>query len=344
MAWSGWWRRRRSVRTGLVAGALSVLAGAPGAVTGGVAVAQEPGGYENLQILPDDIDRSELSRIMLANLSGLGLARRANEGCLFCHVGSMDVPSDQWDWASDEKPMKVKARTMMAMVRQINEGWLSTIERTYDAEVGCYTCHAGRTNPMPLDALLFQAYEEGGPDALIDRYRELRRRYFAADAYDFRTRTLAEVAQRVAESGAFEDAAAIHRLNVDHTDDPEAVRGLIRLRMLQALETEGVEAMIDRFHASKSEHPPEAFSPGLIDPLGWYLFRSDRQAAAFRLFELNFREHPDAYVPTESLAWASRARGESTRALELARTWVDAHPGHELGRRLLDDMRRREEP
>lgn len=287
--------------TDAVVGAVVALLAAAVPGFGGAVAAQEPDGYENLQVLPDDIERSELSRIMLANLSGLGLPRRANEGCLFCHVGSMDVPSDEWDWASDEKPMKVKARAMMAMVREINEGYLSTIERSYDDEVGCYACHAGRTNPMPLEEVLVRAYRTGGLGAVVERYRELRGRYFAADAYDFRAQTLAEVARRVAESGAY-------------------------------------EAAIDR------AHPPEVFSPGLIDALGWYLFRSDRREAAFRLFQLNFDEHPDEYVPTESLAWASRALGDSERALELAEAWVDAHPDHELGLRLLSDMRRREEP
>lgn len=336
-------RWREAAGTDVVVGAVVALLAAAVPGVGGAVGAQEPGGYENLQVLPADIERSELSRIMLANLSGLGLPRRANEGCLFCHVGSMDVPSDEWDWASDQKPMKVKARAMMAMVREINEGYLSTIARSYDDEVGCYACHAGRTNPMPLEEVLVRAYRTGGLGAVVERYRELRGRYFAADAYDFRTQTLAEVARRVAESGAYEAAAGIHQLNVDYSDDPEANRGLIRLRMLQALETGGVEATIDRFHASKDAHPPEVFSPGLIDALGWYLFRSDRREAAFRLFQLNFDEHPDEYVPTESLAWASRSLGDSERALELAEAWVDAHPDHELGLRLLSDMRRREE-
>ena len=72
-------------------------------------VAQEAPQYQNLQVLPENISRSELTDIMLTNLSGLGLPRRANRGCLFCHVGSMDVPASEWDWASDENPMKLKA-------------------------------------------------------------------------------------------------------------------------------------------------------------------------------------------------------------------------------------------
>jgi hypothetical protein len=61
---------------------------------------------------------------MLSNLSGLGLRRRAKEGCLFCRSGSMDVPFSDWDRASADNPMKLKARVMMTTVRDINGGYL----------------------------------------------------------------------------------------------------------------------------------------------------------------------------------------------------------------------------
>ena len=51
-------------------------------------------GYTNLQVLPADISRAELNEIMHANLQGLGLPRRANEGCFHCHAGSMDDPRE----------------------------------------------------------------------------------------------------------------------------------------------------------------------------------------------------------------------------------------------------------
>ena len=66
--------------------------------------------YENLQVLPSDISEDALNRIMLGNLRGLGLPRLEGRGCLFCHVGDMDRPRDEWDYASDEKLTKRKAR------------------------------------------------------------------------------------------------------------------------------------------------------------------------------------------------------------------------------------------
>lgn len=315
---------------------LAALACAAGAGAEG-APAQEPNGYRNLQVLPEDISRGDLVDIMLANLAGLGLPRRANEGCPFCHVGSMDTPSREWDWASDANPMKVKARAMMAMVDDINRTYLASIERTTRQDVGCHTCHASRTNPRPLDELLANEYEQGGVDAVRTAYVALRTRYYAADAYDFRTPTLASVADRIAEFGAIEDAAAIHELNIEFTEDAAAHQGLVRLRMTQALDDGGIDAMVQRYHGLRASHPA-AYTPSLISSLAWDLFRSDREDAGFRLFELNFEQHPDAYVATEDLAWGSESVGDHERALALARAWVARHPDHELGRRLLSDL------
>lgn len=297
--------------------------------------------FTNLQVLPTDISRSELNGIMLDNLQGLGLPRRANEGCLFCHVGSMEVPSIQWDWASDEKPMKRKARAMMLMVRDINEEHLSSIERSWDEKVGCYTCHAARTNPMPLSDVLAREYRAGGVEGLLETYRTLRARYFAADAYDFRTPVLAAVADDIAAAGWPEDAAAVHRLNIEYSEDARAVHGLVHLRMTQALDEDGIEAMVDRYHALKDEHPAQVFDPLLLDALGWRLFRSDQEEAGLRLFELNYVEHPDSYTATEDLAYGRSLTGDREGAIALARAWLEEHPDHELGRRLLDDLQRR---
>ncbi len=303
------------------------------------ASAQEPGAHGNVQVLPSDISRSALIDIMLANQAALGLPRRANEGCLFCHVGSMDTPSSQWDWASDENPMKGKARSMMAMVDEINSRWLRDVDGTYGMEVSCETCHAGRTNPLPLDQLLISRHREDGVDALVDTYREMRIRYYAADAYDFRVPVLASVADRLASAGATVDALRVHELNVASNDDPAARHGLIRLQMTLALESDGIEAMVDRYQRAKAEHPRTAFTSVLISPLAWDLFRRGQEDAGLRLFDLNYAENPDAYTATEDLAWGSAATGNLQRALELAEAWVTRHPEHELGLRLLADLR-----
>lgn len=303
---------------------------------------QEDNGYTNLRVLPADISRAELGEIMLENLAGLGLRRRAGEGCLYCHAGSMDVPRDQWEYASDEKPAKERARVMMAMVREINEGFLARLaDRSEpEVEVGCFTCHAGRTNPMPLLDLLVAEHRDGGLDALQRTYRSARARYYESDAYDFRVGTLVDVANRLVGMGEIQDAASVHELNVEYAGGPTAYAGLIQVRLVQALEASGVDRMVERYHELKGEQPPEGFHPLTLDPLAWGLYRADRREPALALFELNFEEHPESFAANESLAYAVSSSGDRERGLAIARRWVEANPSHEGGRQLISELLR----
>lgn len=314
--------------------ALSILAlGLP------VALAQQEQEAENLHVLENEglIDE------MLGALRGLGLPRRGGRGCLHCHVGSMDEPRDTWDFASDTKENKGKARAMFAMVKEINERFLPVVAG--DAEthqnVTCYTCHAGRVNPQPLPQLLLSEFEAGGVERLAETYRQARSRYFAADAYDFRIGTLTGVANELTSRGDYVSAAAVHELNIEYYDEPRAHGGLIRTRMVEALSEGGVEAMRARYQQLKGEHPSEAFSPSMLDALGWGLFRSSNREAGVAVFELNMAEHPDAFVSHESLGWAYMQSGQADRGIELAEQWLEHNPGHELGETLLRDLRER---
>jgi tetratricopeptide (TPR) repeat protein len=307
------------------------------------AAEEESHAYKNLQVLPQDISRDDLSEVMLANLRGLGLRRRGGEGCLHCHAGSMDTPRQSWDYASDEKPAKQLARVMMAMVRDINGSHLSQLASRSKprVEVTCYSCHAGRINPKSLPDLLMAVYEGGDIDSLTDAYRLARSRYEGADAYDFRINTLFEVSTRLVDLGELDDAAKVLELNLEFHEGPLAHAGLIQLQALTALETSGIDAMVSQYHALKDEHPAEAFTPFTLDPLAWKLFRAGRQEVGLRLFELSFAEFPDEYISFENLAWSYELSGDHERGLEIAKRWLNAHPDHELGQRLLDELSRR---
>ena len=65
--------------------------------------------------------------------------------CDFCHV--VDGPSG-WDFASDQKPTKTRAREMIKMVGEINRSTFGG-----QATVSCYTCHRGSIRPALLVSL-----------------------------------------------------------------------------------------------------------------------------------------------------------------------------------------------
>jgi hypothetical protein len=82
--------------------------------------------HTNLKVLPDD---ATLMVNMRGAVAGLGVM------CNDCHNAT--------DRASDEKPMKVMARMMFSMVKDINAKFPDG-----KAHVTCYTCHRGQKEPL----------------------------------------------------------------------------------------------------------------------------------------------------------------------------------------------------
>ena len=179
------------------------------------APAQIPDEFHNLQVLPEDIGKEELLEIMKSNSLGLGVR------CWHCHVGEEGMPFSEFDFESDEKLTKRKARFMLQMVRYLNEERLPGL-----AEVGeraepsvrmtCYTCHRGRPLPRTLGEVLAIVIDEEGIDAGIDRYGELREELYGSGSYDFGELTLIELAQRLGGEGHVEDGIRILKLNLEH--------------------------------------------------------------------------------------------------------------------------------
>ncbi|MFP5227110.1 MAG: c-type cytochrome [Acidobacteriota bacterium] len=98
----------------------------------------------NLKVLPKDIKPEELIKIMRGYAGSLGVE------CNFCHQAN---PPGQrgLNFASDAKPEKATARTMMAMTRTINEQYMSQVHdpdaKPEDQHVTCGTCHRGHSMP-----------------------------------------------------------------------------------------------------------------------------------------------------------------------------------------------------
>lgn len=101
----------------------------------------------NLKVL-QAVPESQLFLLMNLVADSLGVR------CDFCHLqANPDVsktPSNVggWNFASDDKPQKQKARDMMRMVMDLNRTQFGGTSR-----VTCYTCHRGATQPSRLPPL-----------------------------------------------------------------------------------------------------------------------------------------------------------------------------------------------
>ena len=191
--------------TTLVAFAL-VLVGGPAPVH-----AQLPDSFTNLQVLPEDIGQRELVGFMRTFSFATGLR------CSGCHMGEEGQPFSEYDFASDDRPEKQKARAMLQMVQSINNEHLAGLpHRTApNVQVTCMTCHGGINRPEPIGNVVVRTIEEDGLDTALERYRELRDEYYGSRAYDFGEQPLIETAQQVAGDGAAEAGVAILELNAE---------------------------------------------------------------------------------------------------------------------------------
>jgi hypothetical protein len=102
----------------------------------------------NLKVLPKDTSPQDVMKIMF------GFTRQLGVKCTFCHAE--DAATKHPNFASDEKPDKSTARTMMLMTQEINAKYLAQIHDPDAAPdqktVSCGTCHQGHSMPMPFKA------------------------------------------------------------------------------------------------------------------------------------------------------------------------------------------------
>jgi Photosynthetic reaction centre cytochrome C subunit len=94
-------------------------------------------GYEleNVEVMDRTMRLADARRYMIAFNDALGVQ------CRDCH--------NPRDFPSDEKQLKVAARAMMKMQREINSRWFAD-EAT--PRVTCWTCHQGKLHPsLPPD-------------------------------------------------------------------------------------------------------------------------------------------------------------------------------------------------
>jgi tetratricopeptide (TPR) repeat protein len=82
-------------------------------------------------------------------------------------------------------------------------------------EVRCETCHHGLSKPQTTIEALTEAYEDGGVNSAVSKYRELRERYYGSYSYDFGEGQLNEFAMRIARTGQVDDGIAVVNVNLE---------------------------------------------------------------------------------------------------------------------------------
>ena len=170
-----------------------------------------PDSLKNLKVFPKNTPVRALLDTMRTFAGALGVR------CTYCHVGNEGEPLSSFDFASDKKPEKEKARVMLRMVAAINSEQLPKLEsrRQPPVVVGCATCHHGVSVPRPLQQVVLMAYDSTGPDSAIATYRALRQRYYGRAAYDFGDGPLIEVGSALRARQKFADAVRFYLLNTE---------------------------------------------------------------------------------------------------------------------------------
>jgi tetratricopeptide (TPR) repeat protein len=239
---------RRLVVPGVVLGAALALPNP--------AAAQIPEEFHNLQVLPEDIAQRELIGVMRGFALGLGVR------CTHCHVGEEGQPFSEYDFESDDKETKRKARFMLQMVSYLNDerlpGLTEIAERAEPAvKVTCETCHNGKPLPRSIGEVLVQTIDADGIDAAVAKYGELREEFYGSAAYDFSELALLLVAGDLGR--AQPDAArALAELNLEHY--PESVNSWLLLGQLnmQSGDTDAVRAAVQKALEIDPENPQAA--------------------------------------------------------------------------------------
>lgn len=173
-----------------------------------------PQNPENLKVL--EVSGSRLGAIMRGMTGALGVR------CQHCHVNNGDDNGNlaTFDFASDEKPAKEKARLMLQMVMEINTTLLAGLSELGVVEedrlaVNCTTCHRGSTRPVMIQDVISETMAADGVDAAEAKYRELRERFFGGFVYDFRPRPIARLAEGMAADGTVDEAVQLLEMSLD---------------------------------------------------------------------------------------------------------------------------------
>ncbi|MEO8500801.1 MAG: c-type cytochrome [Vicinamibacteria bacterium] len=187
---------------------------------------------KNLKVLPQDWSRKQVVEVMKTFTAGLGVR------CQYCHVGEEGKPFSEWDFASDKKSSKQRARDMVQLLEEVNRrlGALTNLHGDGSAPLAsCATCHHKVARPRPIEDVFEETRGHQGLDAAIKEYRGLRTELSASGSYDFTSRPLAQQASRQLQAN---DAKGAHKV-LDLALDLGLDTLMVRLGMVDVALAEG---------------------------------------------------------------------------------------------------------
>ena len=224
----------------------------------GTATAQVP----NLQVLPKDIPKPELTSMMR------GFAFALNVRCNYCHTQNKDGPG--MDFASDEKETKKTARVMLQMVAAINHDYIAKLPAETPApatpvQVQCVTCHHGLAQPRTLNSVLAETIDAKGIDAAVTQYGELRKKYAGGAQYDFGETSLNQLTESLLAQKKNKEALTIMELSFA-TNHPDTVWSYHMLATAHEANGQEAEALAD-YKKVLELHPDDDWAKQQIETL-----------------------------------------------------------------------------
>ncbi len=176
---------------------------------------------KNLKVLPQETRGAQLGQIMR------GFASSLDVRCEHCHVGE-GPDLTKFDFSSDQKITKRKARVMIEMVQAINRDHIAKLTTLDDSsqgrvEVTCMTCHRTQARPLMLGDMLTATIEKEGINAAVVQYRELREKYYGGFGYDFSPGTLTGLGERLARGENFDSALTILQLEIEMNGESASI-------------------------------------------------------------------------------------------------------------------------
>jgi tetratricopeptide (TPR) repeat protein len=259
-----------------------------------------------------------------------GFTRALGVGCSYCHVGRVGEPLETYDFASDDKPTKRKARVMLGMVTRINDVELASLEdRASPAiRVQCITCHRGAPRPRMLQDVLMAAWQAGGVDSTAAAYASLRSRYYGRFVYDFSEVPLADVAGDLAARDELADAERLHDLNVQSNPSSAfAKRQFAAIALLRAF-LSGEEAGRARYAAIRARFGGSPLPEAVLNGVGYALLGRIRAALAVAAFRLNVEAYPRSANAHDSLGEGYAANDQRELAIRSYEASLALDPGN----------------